>query len=117
MKKVDKNNKRYAIRRHAIQRASQHYGLRLTDDEYQKLCKYIKLSLGKSMVFENGFRTEFIEKQSCSRSVWKIYFNDDEFVVIYDKTRKMINTFISKDIDLQDIQYKRWQLEDPECIS
>lgn len=112
MKKEDKSDKKYAIRKHAIRRAYQRYKLKLTDELYQKLCKYIKLSYGKSMDHSDGTKTEFIEKQSCSRSVWKIHYLEHSLIVIYDKTRKMINTFLAGDIDLNEIQYKKWMFED-----
>lgn len=107
----DKSSKRYAEYKHAVSRLFLHYKIRANEELYHKLCKYIKNSNGDSLVFDDGTQTTYIQKQSCSRSVWKIDWNKKSLLCIYDKTRRLICTFLPGNLKPEEIQYKRWMLE------
>jgi hypothetical protein len=107
-----KTDKRYAMRAHSIRRLREHYKLRADEELYHKFCKYIRESQGKSKEFDDGVKTEFVDKQSNTRSAWKIYWNDLCLIAAFDKTRKIIATFLPSDLSNDEIQYKRWMLEE-----
>ena len=68
---------------HSKLRSIERLGIQLTNQDILNMIN--KLKQGKSL---------FIESQSRSRSKHIIYYNNVDFVVIYDKTRKMFNTIL-----------------------
>lgn len=110
--KYDIKDKKYAMRQHSINRLKYRYKIKDANEEmYHKLCKYIKESRGKSTIFDDGTITKFIDKQSVSRSVWRIKWDNKEFLACYDRTRKLINTFLDPSVKDEEIQYKKWLME------
>jgi putative lipase involved disintegration of autophagic bodies len=77
--------KRTDQKRHAKKRAEQRYGLNLNSKDYIKLCELAKKAI-------------ILVKQSLTRSIRKIIYKDIEYFVVYDKSRKQIATFLTKEM-------------------
>jgi hypothetical protein len=78
--------------RHAQRRAKERYGIELNKDRYMQLCTQVKDGKG-----------QYLGKQSLRLSVWRIDAQDDSGkavrpVVIYDKQRHRIVTFLPPDV-------------------
>lgn len=77
--------------RHAQKRALERYGIELNKDRYMQLCKQVQENQGK-----------YLGKQSLRLSVWRIETQNTageqiSSVVIYDKSRHRIVTFLPAD--------------------
>jgi hypothetical protein len=105
------------MRAHSIRRLREHYKIKADEELYHKLCKYINKSGWDGKTFEDGVKTEFIDKQSNTRSAWRIYWNDLCLIAAYDKTRKIIATFLPANLKNEEIEYKRWMNEEEDIES
>ena len=71
---------------HAQRRAHQRYDIWLSDNDF---------TLIRQMIENN--QAEFVERQSCNRTAWRVTLHDVTFVAIYDKKRKMIATVLPQE--------------------
>jgi hypothetical protein len=109
----DKSDKKYAMFRHSVKNLRIRYGIRADEELYFKLCKYIKNAKGNTeFTHPDGTRVVFVDKQSCTRSVWRIYFKDKCIIAAYDKTRHILCTVLPANLKDEDIIYKRWLEEE-----
>jgi len=81
--------KERTLKQHARRRASERYGLSLTDQLHTEIVKQIQTS-----------KSQLIEKQSNRISVHDVIVNDETIRVVYDRDRKLIVTFLYKDESL-----------------
>jgi hypothetical protein len=86
--KVGKKNKHLSQKKHAIRRCGERLGITLTDNEYDNLVKTI----------QEGNATHH-SKQSNRVSRFIITLHGEEVIVVYDKHRKTIVTFMHLDPD------------------
>lgn len=78
-----KKTKKQAQTKHAIQRAELRYGVVLNDHDLNQVVKLI----------QSGY-SEIIEEQSNRVSIRKINYKNTDFILVYDKERKSIATFL-----------------------
>ena len=96
--KQTKREKRAGL--HTIRRAKQRYKLDLTRNDLARMASLVKRRQGCC-----------IERISLTRSVWLISFKGcEELVVLYDKSRKIIETVLPKDCD----EMKRFKARNPQ---
>lgn len=76
-------SKRQNQRKRAISRAEELYGLELSYEDYENLCRQIFYGTGI-----------FIERQSLRVSKWMVSLGNEWYPVVYDKKRKSIATFL-----------------------
>jgi len=82
--------KEKTLRQHARRRASERYGLSLTDKLHAQIVKQIQTS-----------KSKLIEKQSNRISIHDVTIGEDLVRVVYDRERKLIVTFLYKDESLR----------------
>lgn len=85
-----KGSKRLAQIRHAKGRALLRFGVTLSDQEYNDLCKQIQQSKFRHLPF----------RQSNRVSHFYIPLGGKEAIAVYDKQRKTIVTFMLREKDL-----------------
>jgi hypothetical protein len=68
---------------HALRRCRERYGISLTDNDYEVLCRQIK---------EN--KAKLVERQSNRLTVWEIQLCEEQVRVCYDGSRGKIVTFL-----------------------
>jgi len=88
MSKIGKPGKDKAQKRHAMNRAEHRLRFHLSEKEYEQIIKGIQSDQYK-----------VVEKQSNRVSKFLVKMHDEEFVVVYDKKRKTIITFLYSDIE------------------
>ena len=72
--------------RHAIQRADLRYGIRLNEHDIRQIVLLIEDRKSKP-----------IQKQTNRVTVHKVNYKDCDFILVYDKLRKSIATFLPAD--------------------
>ena len=72
------------IRIHAKQRASQRYGVSISDAKRRKIINLI----------HSGKTGQFVKRHSLRVTEWEIPLDGETFCVLYDKKRKDIVTFL-----------------------
>lgn len=77
MKRRKNLTKKQASRVHFKKRARQRYGIKLDSDDVQAIGDMIRRG-----------ESQFISKQSNTRTVHKVEFNGSEMIVVYDRLRK-----------------------------
>jgi len=87
-------DKKYAQRVHAKNRLKERYQIEINRHDYNMLCLIIQ--------HKNGI---FIEKQSRTRSIWILRFQQRWLVAVYDKERKQIASFLPPDIIVYENDY------------
>jgi hypothetical protein len=87
-----KPTKKAAQERHSRERAFKRYGIELDEEKYRRLCNSIRY-LG-STHRKRKYDVELIEKKSLTRSIYKVYYEDQILVVVYDKSRSSIETIL-----------------------
>ena len=80
-------SKRRWIEVHARKRAKERFDFNLTQEEHSKIIKLIQTG-----------KAHFITEESCTRSRFEIIINNKKMHVVYDKTRKMIVTFLYPEV-------------------
>lgn len=71
---------------HAKKRAEERYGLSLNHDQRREIVDMIQSQ-----------QAEFIGKQSNTRSLWRVQFQDQSLNVVYDKARRAMCTVLPKE--------------------
>jgi len=71
---------------HAKRRAIERYGLKLNKRNIMDIVKKI---INNQAIF--------VEKQSCSRSIFMVEFSGHQLKVVYDKTRKSLRSILPND--------------------
>jgi AICAR transformylase/IMP cyclohydrolase PurH len=84
---VTKSKKQW-LNQHAKQRAEERYGINLNKHARREIVK---------MIQENSEQAQFVEKQSNSRSLWKVNYRDTSLNVVYDKSRSTLATVLPHD--------------------
>ena len=84
-------NKKESQEIHALRRLQERFNIELKIYEYRSIVNSIK-NLGNDK--KKNYEVEFLGKQSNTRSLYKIYYNDIELYAVYDKSRGSICTFL-----------------------
>ncbi len=79
-------NKAVALRIHAKRQAFLRYGVTLNSADLRELIEAIRKGDGV-----------FIQKKSNRVSCWKVYWRGTPLVLLYDKVRKSVVTFLPSD--------------------
>jgi len=96
--------KRKTQSEHAKRRFEERYNVKINSKQYLTICS----------LFRDG---EILAKQSNTRSFRKIIYNDMEIYGIYDKTRKQIAKFLTKEMVEEDLKlYEPLQEKNKEII-
>lgn len=97
-----KNDKKHAQTRHAARRALERYGIEFTQHKREKMIKMIQT--GEAQV---------VRKQSHRVTIFSLIFEEKEVVVVYDKERKNIASFLPLEAKDEDIFMgnQRWRNE------
>src|SRR5689334_7388305 len=100
---MKRNTKKYAQIKHATQRALERYGIELTQHKRETMIKMI----------QTGNAT-LVRKQSHRVSIFSLIFEEKEVVIVYDKERKSIASFLPLEAKKEDIFMgnHRWRNED-----
>lgn len=76
--------KRKSQERHARRRASERLGLNLNSEHYSAIISRI----------QRNTDVEFVGRQSNRVTLWRVHFNEKEFIAVYDKHRKSLVTVL-----------------------
>ena len=68
---------------HAKRRASERYGLALSNDDLDKIVRLIQ-----------NHGAKFIRRQSGMITLWEVSFMEKKLQVVYDKQRSQVVTFL-----------------------
>lgn len=79
-------------RRHAKQRALERYGVTLNRHQLRELSRLIQL---------NHTSVRFLWKESNRVSHFALTFNEQRYIVVYDRQRKTIVTFLPPEAESQ----------------
>jgi len=77
---------------HSSSRIKERYGIDLSEEEYRKISNSIRFL--KEDCKKRHYKVELMEKKSNTRSIYKVYYNDIVLIVVYDKTRGCVETFL-----------------------
>ena len=83
--------KKTGQRRHAQRRAFERYGVVMGKKQQDQICQLIRSD-----------RCTLLKKQSNRVSIYKVKYEEVEFIVVYDKIRNSLATFLPKDYDIKD---------------
>jgi hypothetical protein len=86
---------------HAKQRAEERYGLNLNKQARHDVVQMIQTN-----------QAEFVGKQSNSRTLWRVQYQDQSLNVVYDKVRSTVCTVLPK--EAHEFQEGGWQEPEPE---
>lgn len=87
-----KQNERYHFKTQMLTR----YGIELLGDDVREIISTITgRSTGK--INKHKITSEFVEKKSNSRSLYKVVYDDQVMLVIYDNSRHELVTALPKD--------------------
>lgn len=82
-----RSSKKMSQMKHCLRRIKERFNLELCLNDVNHIIAKI----------QSGDAT-FIEKQSLRCSLFRVHFNDIELFVVYDKSRKMIATCLTRDM-------------------
>jgi len=80
--------KKLAERKHAKRRFSERYGETINRKQYKEFISYIQGTV------PDHVSVEFLKKSSNRTSLFRIIKSDVEYIVVYDRERKEIVTFL-----------------------
>lgn len=86
---------------HAKQRAEERYGLNLNKQARHDVVQMIQTN-----------QAEFVGKQSNSRTLWRVQYQDQSLNVVYDKVRSTVCTVLPK--EAHEFQEGGWEQPEPE---
>ena len=86
---------------HAKQRAEERYGLNLNKEARHEIVQMIQTN-----------QAEFVGKESNSRTLWRVQYQDQSLNVVYDKARSTMCTVLPK--EAHEFQEGGWEQPEPE---
>ncbi len=90
LKHLPEKKEAWHVRAHAIKRAMERYGLRLSHRDIKKMSANIR---GE----KKDLDITLIERQSSTRSLYEIIWENVKMLVIYDKGVKSVSTLLPPD--------------------
>lgn len=82
----------FHLRRHAIKRAKERYELSLSSADIKDISSLIKSD------DRDKTKIKFLCKQSNRISHWKVFYKEQWILVVYDKNRNTVVSFLPKDV-------------------
>lgn len=98
-----KNDKAQAQNRHAAQRALERYGIELNRHKRDQIIKMIQTG-----------DAECVRKQSHRVSIFSVQFENQEVIVVYDKQRKTLASFLPIEAKHEDTFMGNFRYKDQE---
>lgn len=92
-----------AQNKHAKQRAMERYGIDLNRHKREQIIRMI----------QNG-QAECVRKQSLRVSIFSVQFEDKEVIVVYDKQRKTLASFLPIEAKFEDTFMDNYRWRDNE---
>lgn len=93
-------SKRSQQLKHAVNRAYLRYEVNITETDIAKMCRMIQAHE----------RCTLIEKQSNRVSIYKLNYNEQEMMAVYDRLRNVIVSFLPLDWQRHDNRkYNFWE--------
>ena len=110
MKKY-KNSKEVDQRNHAIKQLKYRWRIDLTESEYKRICKYIGDAPNKDKyIWDDKTEIELLDKQTNRKYVYRFKYQSKNMIVIWDKSRRQIATFLPKTVkSVNDIEYMKYK--------
>lgn len=82
---------------HAKKRCLERYGINLNREGYLSIIKTIQTG-----------RSKLLWKQSLAKFHYSVNYEDTQFIVVYDRNRKELVTFLPKDAEYTDKGIVKW---------
>lgn len=88
---MKKSNKAHFQKIHAKRRALERYGFDLNNEKYNQIVRLIQRG-----------EANFVRRQSLRVSIFSLFFEDKECVVVYDRFRKSLASFLPIEAKYED---------------